>query len=304
MSKTLQHYLNPLHVYCRLRDLGLAERPAVFLCQLYERAVFNFCRLKGSERRENNMIKNVIYYVAILACILFFYFLPFSYAETDSNLVVDSGLMDKSENDLLRKKNYFTVLLGAVYWNNLADIEYDFSVSDPAQYGTFREWGYNVEIGYHRQVSKWLENDLLLGLDFGIFNNDCKETFSTVLPPGLRIKVDLDSRVLYLTPSVRLLIEKQGYPRFIIGAGLGYYLVDFVEQSSDCWEETEYFEEDTIGGYLSVGVDFPISEQSGGAALRVESKVHFMNFGDLGGIASGAGDLEGPVYMFQLGITF
>jgi hypothetical protein len=240
------------------------------------------------------MIKNLIYYVLILVCILFLYFLPFSYAETGSNSV----------NDLMRKKNYFTVLLGAVYWDNLADIEYDFSFSDPAQYGTFREWGYNIEIGYHRQVSRWLDNDLLLGLDFGIFNNDCKEAFSTVLPPGLRVKVDLDARILYLTPSVRLLIEKQNYPRFLIGAGLGYYLVDFVEQSSDGWEETEYFEEDTIGGYLSLGVDFPISEQSGGAALRLESKVHFMNFGDLGGIASGAGDLKGPVYMFQVGITF
>lgn len=240
------------------------------------------------------MIKSVIYYVLILVCILFLYFLPFSHAETVSNSV----------NDLLRKKNYYTVLLGAVYWNNLADIEYDFSFSGPAQYGTFREWGYNIEIGYHRQVSRWLDNDLLLGLDFGIFNNDCKEAFSVVLPPGLRIKVDLDARVLYLTPSVRLLIEKQGYPRFLIGAGLGYYLVDFVEQSSDDWDEVEYFEEDTIGGYLSLGVDFPLSEQSGGAAFRVESKVHFVNFGDPGGVASGAGDLKGPVYMFQVGITF
>jgi len=42
MTKTLQHYLNPLHVYCRLKDLGLAERPAIFLCRLYERAVFNY----------------------------------------------------------------------------------------------------------------------------------------------------------------------------------------------------------------------------------------------------------------------
>ena len=46
MSKTLQHYLNPLHIYCRLRDLGLAEKLAVFLCQLYERTVFNYLPMK------------------------------------------------------------------------------------------------------------------------------------------------------------------------------------------------------------------------------------------------------------------
>jgi len=40
MGKTLQHYLNPLHVYCRLRDLGLSKDLAVFLCKFYERTVF------------------------------------------------------------------------------------------------------------------------------------------------------------------------------------------------------------------------------------------------------------------------
>jgi hypothetical protein len=41
MGSTLKHYMNPLHVYCRLRDLGLGKGPAGFLCRIYERAVFN-----------------------------------------------------------------------------------------------------------------------------------------------------------------------------------------------------------------------------------------------------------------------
>ena len=41
MSTILQHYLNPLHLFCRLRGLGLAKTPAIFLCQFYERTVFN-----------------------------------------------------------------------------------------------------------------------------------------------------------------------------------------------------------------------------------------------------------------------
>ena len=36
----LQHRLNPLHVYCRLRDLGLRGPTARRLCALYERLVF------------------------------------------------------------------------------------------------------------------------------------------------------------------------------------------------------------------------------------------------------------------------
>ena len=45
MTLALKHYMNPLHVYCRLRDLGLRKRPAAFLCQLYERAIFKRCIL-------------------------------------------------------------------------------------------------------------------------------------------------------------------------------------------------------------------------------------------------------------------
>jgi hypothetical protein len=40
--KTLQHYFNPLHVYCRLRDLGVPKTVAISLCRFYENAVFRF----------------------------------------------------------------------------------------------------------------------------------------------------------------------------------------------------------------------------------------------------------------------
>ena len=35
-----QHRFNPLHVYCRLRRLGLGNRPALRLCALYERWMY------------------------------------------------------------------------------------------------------------------------------------------------------------------------------------------------------------------------------------------------------------------------
>ena len=40
MSHKLQHYLNPLHVYCRMRDMGIAKETARYLCRIYERAIF------------------------------------------------------------------------------------------------------------------------------------------------------------------------------------------------------------------------------------------------------------------------
>jgi len=42
MTASLQHYLNPLHIYCRLRNMGLAKGVAVFLCRVYERAIFRY----------------------------------------------------------------------------------------------------------------------------------------------------------------------------------------------------------------------------------------------------------------------
>jgi len=35
-----QHYLNPLHVYCRLCDLGLPNPVARTLCAGYERIIY------------------------------------------------------------------------------------------------------------------------------------------------------------------------------------------------------------------------------------------------------------------------
>ncbi|MDR2162110.1 MAG: hypothetical protein LBO77_08255 [Desulfovibrio sp.] len=33
----LQHYLNPLHIYCRLKGCGLSSRSARRVCAAYER---------------------------------------------------------------------------------------------------------------------------------------------------------------------------------------------------------------------------------------------------------------------------
>ena len=42
VGKTLQHYLNPLHVYCRLRDMGIPKAIAISVCKFYEHAVFRY----------------------------------------------------------------------------------------------------------------------------------------------------------------------------------------------------------------------------------------------------------------------
>lgn len=47
ISEALRHRLNPLHVYCRLRDLGLPTAVARFLCEGYERTLYRPLALRA-----------------------------------------------------------------------------------------------------------------------------------------------------------------------------------------------------------------------------------------------------------------
>jgi len=204
------------------------------------------------------------------------------------------------------KKHFFAFMIGASYWDNLHNIKPGIAVSDPEKFGQFETWGYNLEISYHGYVTQLLGNELRVGIDFGLFFHQNEKHFDVVfLPSGRRIDASLNSRGLYLTPSVRWLIGPRGFTRFYLGAGAGYYGVDFVEQLSDGMEVNEYFEKSTIGGYLSVGLNIPLLRNNPDRlALCLEGKVHFVNFGSLDDFAPGAGDLTGPIYMLQLGLSF
>ncbi len=49
MTSVLQHYLNPLHIYCRMRDLGISKKVALCMCRLYECIFFNQLFAKESD---------------------------------------------------------------------------------------------------------------------------------------------------------------------------------------------------------------------------------------------------------------
>lgn len=40
LRRSLQHLLNPLHLYCRLKEAGLSAPLARGLCRLYERTLY------------------------------------------------------------------------------------------------------------------------------------------------------------------------------------------------------------------------------------------------------------------------
>jgi hypothetical protein len=41
---TLQHHLNPLHIYCRLLDMGLSKRLSGIVCRCYEILIYKWLR--------------------------------------------------------------------------------------------------------------------------------------------------------------------------------------------------------------------------------------------------------------------
>ena len=204
------------------------------------------------------------------------------------------------------KKNFFTFMTGANYWDDLHNIEPGIAISNPEKFGQVKVWGFNFEISYHRYVMQLLGCELRVGIDFALFFHQNENHFDAVfLPSGKKIDGSLNSRGLYLTPSVRWLIGARGFPRCYLGAGVGYYGVDFVEQLSDGMEVNEYFRRSAIGGYLSAGLNIPLlRDNPDRLALCLEGKVHFVNFGSLDDFAPGAGDLTGPIYMLQLGLSF
>lgn len=46
MMMAIQHYLNPLHIYCRMRDAGIPREKAVYICCIYENLFFRHFIIK------------------------------------------------------------------------------------------------------------------------------------------------------------------------------------------------------------------------------------------------------------------
>jgi hypothetical protein len=213
---------------------------------------------------------------------------------------------DKPDFGISGKKNYFNVFLGASYWSNLGDIQPLSSVVIPDRYGEIKEWGYGIEGGYHRLVGRWFGHDVRIGVDMGFYYHENEKEYQVViLPSGRTLDGEIVARGFYLTPSLRWVFGAKDSTRLLLGAGIGYYRVDFVEQLDDGTSSDSFFENDTVGGYLSVGLGIPlIGSKPEALVLTFEGKVHYADFGDLGEFAPGAGDLKGPIYMFQVGLTF
>ena len=200
------------------------------------------------------------------------------------------------------KRHFFSLAVGAVYWPSLGEVDPSQAGFNPQQFGQFEVWGLNIELAYHYFAATWLGKDLWIGVDFGLFfNENTGKTEALFLPSGETIEGNIGSRGLYLTPSIKWFVWGAKGPRLYLGAGIGYYLLDFAELYP-FGEGGEIYEASALGGYIGVGVRLPIRKNNPESfALVLESKVHFADFGEF---ATNTGGIQGPIYLFQLGMTF
>jgi hypothetical protein len=210
-------------------------------------------------------------------------------------------------------KNLFTLALGGALWPSLSNT--DFGASGTTGSGHVSSVGFAFETAYHRSIAHWKPGDLYLGAEFGgfIFNNDNSDntTQSSTEQP---IKGAIDSRVFYTGPSIKFMMG-EGRFKYFLGAGGGYYHLDLTESDEvprppctnfgPCFQTNRSLSKGTIGGYISLGVDLlAFDTQSGwNWRVRLEDKIHLVNFGSLDSFSPGAGNLSGPINVIQVGVV-
>lgn len=187
----------------------------------------------------------------------------------------------------------YEIAIGAHSWPGITELQ-------PARRGEFDDVGFNLSMAGHWPLHRFDHSELLVGVDLGLLSNDSNVRFVTE---------ELYSRAGYLTPSVKWMFGQNH--RYSIDAGIGYYLMDIVELAGSYPEsvETELWEETAVGGYVGATIDIGGGDPGRNRGVMFSFKTHFADFGTVRDenpglprtLGDDAGDLSGPIYMFQIG---
>ena len=162
---------------------------------------------------------------------------------------------------------------------------------DPAGPGEFDEGPVTFEIGGDVRLADWDSMDLFLGIDAGIMTTESDIEGQFTSPTS-----DLG----YLLPSLALYFGDVERPRLNLRAGFGRYSVEYSEWL-DLTSLNRSFSEASFGGFVGAGVDFPLQFGSGRHSITLDTRTHFVDFGDVTRLGPDAGKLEGPIWTVQLG---
>lgn len=211
-------------------------------------------------------------------------------------------------------KNLFALALGGAIWPSLGNKEFGTTSATANRPGHVSSLGFAFETAYHRHIAHWERGDLYLGGEFGAFIFGNQGSGDTTQPSTSPITGDLDARVWYAGPSIKFMMG-QGRFKYFLGAGGGYYHLDLSESNEiprptctnfgPCFETKRSVNTSAVGGYVSLGVDLAAFRTESGWVwrLRLEDKIHLVNFGSLDTFAPGAGNLSGPINVIQIGVV-
>jgi hypothetical protein len=208
-------------------------------------------------------------------------------------------------------KNLFTLGLGLAIWPSLGNKELGTTTATANSPAQASSAAFAIETAYHRHLAHWERGDLYLGGEFGAFifgkqgSGDTTQSSTTG---------DIEPRVWYAGPSIKFMMG-QGRLKYFLGAGGGYYKLDLSESVfipaptctsiAPCFETNRSLNTSAMGGYISLGIDLAAVHTESGWVwrLRLEDKIHLVNFGSLDSFAPGAGNLSGPINVIQIGVV-
>jgi hypothetical protein len=199
-----------------------------------------------------------------------------------------------------RPSNYVDFMLGASYWNGLGNLDPTGVTPIPGGFGDFDRWGFAFDMGYDRVIKRGTKADWTLGLELGwsTFENDgngLATPYSTI-----------SSSFFYVAPVTRLLWHVSPTVTVSPGVGAGYYAFSIDEY------DTYYYgwwwgysgrtlnQDSAFGGFASLGVDFHLSPAN---AIRIDNKVHFVEFDGLESLMPNETTVRGPIWTIEIGFV-
>lgn len=162
---------------------------------------------------------------------------------------------------------------------------------DPAGPGEFDAGPATLELGFDYRLAEWGETDVYVGLDAGmmITQSDIQGVYTSPT-----------SDLGYLVPSFAFYFGDFEYARLNVRAGVGRYSVEYSEWL-DYNSLNRSFSEASFGSMVGAGVDIPLRFGSGLNSITLDTRMHFVDFGEVVQLGPDTGYLEGPIWTIQLG---
>jgi len=173
----------------------------------------------------------------------------------------------------------------------------------PAAGGSFKQLGYGLGAAAHWPVGQFQHGELMLGVEGAVMATDSD------VPVLLD---DLLARDGYLAVSAKWFFSEAR--NVSLDAGVAYHLVDIAQLDTDYNSSVEFesWEETAAGLFLGTTWDVSGGRSTNDGGLSLGLKVHFLDFGTVRDesvfvtpvLGPDAGDLDGPVYAFQIGYSW